>query len=320
MTQCCAHRAVQIGLMGLILTGCQAGYGHFIAGSSSQSQAVGFTAKSWILRNSKNGSLLYVTDGSSDVAIYSYPKGKLVGTLTGFGLAKGVCTDSHQDVFITDSALHQIVEYAHGGSTPIATITEDAGNNPLACSVDPQTNNLAVANELPGDVAVFQNAQGQPTTYTYGQADFWGCVYDGNSNLYVSGYSNNFILELPHGSDSLTKISVAKLAHGGSLAWDGQYLALNDLPRRHAATNIARINVQGSVGSIVDTVALHTSKKGQLSSYAQYWIEGGTIVGAVGINRGGVGIGYWHYPNGGRAFKVIKTEASIIGAAVSNAP
>lgn len=289
-------------------------------GAMPQSQTIAQRStrgKSWMLPESKEQSLLYVSEYSSDVLMYSYPKGKLVGTLTGFGLAAGMCIDAQQNVFITDSGLHQIVEYVHGGLTPVVTITEDAGNVPLACSIDPRTHNIAVANELPGDIAVFQNAQGSPAIYTY-KADFMGCTYDDKSNLYVSGFKNNFLLELPSGGDGLTKISVNGLKHGGSMDWDGQYITVN-LPKSQSTINIGRISVQGSVGSIVDTVGLHTLKKGHSSENSQYWVQGGSIVGAIGTKHGG-GIGFWDYPAGGRSFKAIRTKGTVIGAVVSATP
>jgi len=290
-------------------------------GAVLQSRAIAQQAtrgESWMMSETQGQSLLYVSEYLSDVLVYSYPQGKLVGTLTGFDLAAGMCIDTQENVFITDSGLHQIVEYAHGGSTPIATIKEDAGYLPLACSIDPDTNNLAVANEVPGDIAIFQNARGSPTIYNY-KAEFMGCAYDDKSNLYVSGVDNAFLLELPKDGDSLTKISVSGLKHAGSLGWDGQYLTI-DLPKSRSTINIGRVSVLGSVGTIVDTVALHTLKKGLSSDIAQYWVQGNTIVGAIGTKRGS-GVGIWNYPAGGRSFKSIRTFGRLaIGAVVSAAP
>src|SRR5580692_2579193 len=50
--------------------------------------------KSWMSPSAKKSALLYVSDaGSGDVYVYSYPKGKLTGTLTGFNFPEGECAD-----------------------------------------------------------------------------------------------------------------------------------------------------------------------------------------------------------------------------------
>jgi hypothetical protein len=61
---------------------------------------------SWMLPNAKKKDLLYISDsfpyGSNDVFVYSYPKGKLVGKLTGFNEPSGNCVDKAGNVFITN--------------------------------------------------------------------------------------------------------------------------------------------------------------------------------------------------------------------------
>ena len=69
------------------------------------------------------GPLLYVSDiGAEDVDVFSYPGGKQVGKLTGFSEPAGLCTDRKGDVFVVDSGSDRILEYAHGGTSPIATL------------------------------------------------------------------------------------------------------------------------------------------------------------------------------------------------------
>ena len=105
--------------------------------------------KSWMLPEAKSEDLLYVTN-YSHVSVYTYPKGKLVGILNGFGSSVGECVDGKGDVFVTNT-LHlgripadRIVEYAHGGMKPIAELkTEHVG--PVGCAFDPTTGDLAVS-------------------------------------------------------------------------------------------------------------------------------------------------------------------------------
>jgi hypothetical protein len=46
-------------------------------------------------------------------------------------------------VFITDTSTSQILEFAHGGTTPINTLS-DYDYQPVSCAVDPKSGNLAV--------------------------------------------------------------------------------------------------------------------------------------------------------------------------------
>jgi DNA-binding beta-propeller fold protein YncE len=102
-----------------------------------------------MLPEAKSEDLLYVTSFvSSYVFVFSYPEGKLVGTLGGFSYAaSGECSDNQGDVFII--GVQDVVKYAHGGSNPIATLK--SVNYPNGCAIDPVTGNLAVAGGSPHD-------------------------------------------------------------------------------------------------------------------------------------------------------------------------
>src|SRR5580700_3757619 len=53
---------------------------------------------SWVLPEARSQNLLYVSGNSGYVYIFSFPKGKLVGTLTGFQEVAGVCADAAGNV------------------------------------------------------------------------------------------------------------------------------------------------------------------------------------------------------------------------------
>jgi hypothetical protein len=54
---------------------------------------------SWMSPDGMKKALLYVSDQKTDdVYVYSYPAGKLVGTLTGFATPYGQCTDKSANV------------------------------------------------------------------------------------------------------------------------------------------------------------------------------------------------------------------------------
>jgi hypothetical protein len=78
----------------------------------------------------------------------------------------GACADANGDVFIVESL--SINEYAHGGTQPIATLSDPSGYG-FGCAVDPTTGNLAVVNDgsryISTDVLIYHNASGEPVGY-----------------------------------------------------------------------------------------------------------------------------------------------------------
>ncbi|MGA8099593.1 MAG: hypothetical protein WB810_13150, partial [Candidatus Cybelea sp.] len=122
-------------------------------GSSLQAAAPPATAAkisaSWMAPAAKNTDLLYISDvGTDQVYVFSYPQGSLVGTLSGFNTPVRECSDTAGNVFVTNTNAENILEYAHGGSSPIATY-HDKDFLPTDCSVDPASGSLAVANYGP---------------------------------------------------------------------------------------------------------------------------------------------------------------------------
>ena len=71
---------------------------------------------SWMSPDAKKAkSLLYVADeGANDVLVYTYPAGKLMGTLTGFETPTGICSNKAGDVFILNGNGTTVEVYAHG--------------------------------------------------------------------------------------------------------------------------------------------------------------------------------------------------------------
>jgi hypothetical protein len=135
-------------------------------GAMPQSRAVATHAdrgKSWMLPEAKKSDLLYVTNGDYGVLVYAYPRVRLVGTLSGFEGLDGLCADKAGDIFIPSAGLAEIFEYAHGGTSPIATLSDQDGEA-HACSVDPTTGNLAVTNidslsgSGGGNIAIYAHA------------------------------------------------------------------------------------------------------------------------------------------------------------------
>jgi|HubBroStandDraft_2_1064218.scaffolds.fasta_scaffold00266_16 hypothetical protein len=259
--------------------------------------------KSWMLPAAKSSALLYYSDGYANVYVLSYPQGKLVGTLEGFDGPQGVCSDSAGNVFVTVTNTENVIEYAHGGTQPIATLG-DYGYYPLGCAVDPVTGNLAVANVVAfngsaGTVAIYTGARGKPVDYS--ATGFYGyrwCAYDGSGNLFVEAMAlsprhesgNEGLTEMPYGQQSFTRISLN--ATGEGLQWDGRYLALVN----PTSKVVYRIAVTGSAGTVVGTVNF----TGLLTALGNdFEMQGHTIVMPYATQNSVNRIGLWNYPKGG---------------------
>ncbi len=208
-------------------------------------------------RKATSSDLFYVI-GDEQLYMLSYPAGQLVGSFSVTG-PRQLCSDSQGNVFLT-LASDQITEYAHGGTTPIRALT-DPREGPTGCSVDPTTENLAVANGGNGsgsnaNVVVYAGGRGSPETFTDASfAHFAFCGYDNAGNLFANGVSPSGefrLAELPKGSSTFTDITLDKRVvggGGGSIQWDGKYVAL-------AAQEGLIYRISGSSGHVLGTVKL----------------------------------------------------------------
>ncbi|MGA7200825.1 MAG: hypothetical protein WBX26_03280 [Candidatus Cybelea sp.] len=273
-------------------------------------------ARSWMAPDAKESkSLLYVADqGANDVEVYSYPGGKLKGTLTGFQTPSGVCSNKAGDVFILNGNGTSVVVYAHGGSTPIRTL-DLPGYPELNCSVDPTTGNLAlgVLGNTCGDCfVVFPSGSGTATIYTpSGQTGLPGCGYDNKGNLFCDAYGSGdafTLFELPKGSSTVTTVPVSGAGGltAGSIQWDGTDLAFG----AGAGPTLYQIQLSGSTGSVVGSTSLSGA-----SAVWQFWItnnlgskkhKGLRVIAPTLLNSVPT-VGYWNYPAGGTATQTITT-------------
>jgi hypothetical protein len=277
-----------------------------VTSSNAASAKHGAAARSLIDPTASEGDLVYVSAGK-DVDVYTYPGGELVGTLSsGFTAATGLCSDASGNVWIVNASAFgtsTLVEYAHGGNAPIATLQDPNKNIPEACFVDPVSGNLAVANAN-ANIAVYANAQGSPTYYsTY---DFVKEVrtiaYDGSGDLYVRGFrSRKAKAWLPKGGSTVAQFRVRKL---GYYDWDGNYLVID--PGGLPTTTLTRYKLSGASGRQVGNVLLKRCAEGGVFS-----IEGSELAVVCGS-----GITYYDYPSGGDPITIIP-GVSAGGVAIS---
>jgi sugar lactone lactonase YvrE len=310
-----------------LLAGCSGSQPPTVApGAVPQGRAVATHAErgeSWMLPEAVTQDLLYVAGGNGDdVPVYSYPKGRLLGTLTGFNLPSGACVDKTGDVFIADYVNQRIVEYKHGAKNPKQILAEP-GEWPTGCAIDPTTGNLAVTNHQSpiygtGDVVVYAHAQGSPKSYTDPNIYYYyWCGYDSKGNLYIDGQAYNpspfRFAELPKGANQFKSIVLnQKINFPGGVQWDGQFVAVGD----QATSNIYRFSISGSDGTLKGTVLLNNA-----SSVQQFWIQGGVVIAGNAAGSHYNELHFYHYPAGGNPTKTItKGIAAPSGATVSLAP
>lgn len=236
--------AARLPLAAAILAGCttqQMPSQPTTAPQYSRSLSRGET-RSWMRPEAKHDDLLYISDGDNGtVTVYTYRKRQLVGTLTGFGVPWGLCSDENH-IFVADYQNEDIVEYRHGESQPIKTLST-ANYFPVDCSVNPLTGDLAVASISsqgslgypPGAISIYKKAKAPPKVYNTSQnLNFIACAYDNMGNLFAdgSGYSGPAfqLVELPSRHKKLIKIRIkpplSNSLYPGGLQWDGKYVAL----------------------------------------------------------------------------------------------
>ena len=268
---------------------------------------------------SVKGDLLYVTDTiTNDLYVFSYPKGKLVQTIPYLAEPAGECVDASGNVFVANTGGNDILEFAHGGTSAIATL-QDPGFFPIGCAIDPGSGNLAVANFGPsssthGNVVIYKRAKGKPTGH-YTDPNMWQmqlCAYDDKGNLFVDGSgpsSSGFAFaELPKGAHSLKDVALDQpIAFGGGVAWDGAHVTVGD----QSTNTLYRFDISGTSGTKVGATRLRGAT--QIFEFA---IVGSKVIGADAY---GGDAGIWKYPKGGNAVKKIGGLYAPLGVAVSPA-
>jgi hypothetical protein len=311
-----------------MLTGCGGGAPSTFAPATQSGGAARAVhpdrARSWVAPEAKKDDLLYVSDSDTyDVYMYSYPRGKLVGTLTDQNNPGGLCVDKKGDVFVTQLyGGGHIVEYAHGKTTAIESLS-DPGYEPGGCSVDPASGDLAVSNIVTtefdvGNLLIFKGAKGTPSSYaapagTNASGAVWGsvntCGYDDKGNVFFAGHGYpdaNVFGELPNGASSTENITL-KQSFGsgiGNVQWDGTYITFASIDG-----SIYRFKMKGTTGKVVGSTVLNGSDQ-----VDQGWIQGKRVIAP---QQFAADVFYYAYPAGGNSTKTVGGLSAPFGTTVS---
>lgn len=258
-------------------------------------------ARSWMTRSASSQDLLYVAN-VDDVTVYSYPQGKLVGTLSDFNRPYGACADAKGNVYISDSTRETIYEYAHGGTKAIKTL-KDPQYSPQGCAIDPTTGNLALANyetawDYPGNFSIYRKAKRSARPYIVedfyyyyftGFDDKGDAFVDGQFGQYGEGIS---FAELAKKSNTLTQIILPPgPGSPGGIEWDGKYVAIGDL----YAGKIYQFSIANDEATLEGTTTLTGA-----SQVGQFAVEGSAVVVPTGDS-----VQFFAYPAGGSATQTI---------------
>lgn len=269
------------------------------------------------LPGAKGRPLLYVSSTwGGGIYAMTYPGGKAVGHIPEDGGPYGLCTDRKGDVYAMGIINQVIVEYAHGGIDPIATLTDEEAD-PEGCAVDPLSGDLAVATGS-NEVQIYKHGRGSPAVYGEGGIlSFFFCTYDDKGNLFVTGENGQegfALAELSKGSSTMHPINLdASPPPGYAIQWDGKYLALEAAVASKEAT-IDRLSISGSSATVVSSTTLSGAAGDEVP--AQFWIDAGRVAVIEGENQA---VGIWKYPAGGNPLKTLDGVGSglLIGATVS---
>ncbi|HEY1682757.1 MAG TPA: hypothetical protein VGF98_14015 [Candidatus Tumulicola sp.] len=269
--------------------------------------------RSWMAPNAASGNLLYISDeGYGAVFVYAYARNaiKFVGVLNQPTPPGPMCVDKQQNVWILgerDGASYSATEYAHGGTAPIAVLTDPAGV-PTGCAADPTTDKLAISSTPPvtggtATIAIYNRGRGNPKLYEDStiKGFYDCCTYDHRGNLYGYGTENmsgkNIISELPKGSGTFSHVTLDhEIPFLYGMQWVGKYLTVADTGATSAAIDEYTISPSGAK-------LARTIKLAGVTLLWQYFIDGDRIIAPDAPFTGSGFVGRYRYPAGGDAIK-----------------
>ena len=248
-----------------------------------------------------SGALLYVTNGSTEAYVLSYPALKKIATISGFQRSIGACADTKGNVWITDNFPRQIDEFKHGATKPVVKLTLPNSESPLQCAID-KKGNLAVSamgagSSGPGYVLIYKGGKGKPQVIT--DSNFVSAMflaYDAKGDLFLDGTASNNAFEyaeLLPGKKTFTPVALKQqIGYPGGLAFDGRNIALGD----QQSSVIYRTKGTKVTGKVTLGGGSH--------ALFGYVIDGSTL---IALDNGGTqAVETYKYPAGGAPLKTVE--------------
>lgn len=301
---CCA---LSISVAAALLAGC--------GGAASSLAVPAGNVPANAARNTSSAAYIYATDfdtaSHAVLVVLTYPGGTRVGQ-TDVNKAMGECVDSAGHVFVTGGSADQIYEYADGGLTPIATL-KDPNGAAYACSVDPKTGNLAVANgnyDDPSGVEIYKQAKGKPSFTAASGYSLMNCAYDPAGNLYVTASWGNLssretgLLVLPAGGKKFELMNTNVKLNSEpwwwpSVQWVGNRLVVSAQvlnSSKDVKLVLYQLTVKEKNATSEHATQLINRRGG--GPVGQVWVQGNRVMTYTYHHVTGH-IAFWAYPKGG---------------------
>jgi len=264
--------------------------------------------RSWMAPEAKKSDLAYISNFyNSTVLAFTYPGGKYVGSISGVADAQGLCAAKTGNWWAVASGGDEVLEYAHGGTTPISSVSVTAGE-PADCALDLTTGNLAVTILGAGDVVVFTGGSGSGTTIADDLVSSYFDGYDHKGDLFVDGItpSDTYgVVELAKGSSTFVPITLSHtLEFPGDIQWHGTYLAVGD----QETSDIYHFAIHGTKGKEIGVTHLTGGGGG-------FWIQKPDV---IAVDAGSETAAIWKYPAGGSPIRILQGSFDLpIGVTVS---
>ncbi|MFY9665910.1 MAG: hypothetical protein WCB01_02815 [Candidatus Cybelea sp.] len=279
-----------------------------------------------------SAAYIYATDfdtnSHAELVLLTYPGGTRLGQ-TDLNKAMGECIDTAGHVFVTGGSSDQIYEYADGGLSPITTL-KDPNGAAYACSVDPKTGNLAVADgnyDDPGGVEIYKQAKGKPSFIAASGYYLMNCAYDPAGNLYLTAWWGNLssretgLLVLPAGGKKFELMSTDVKLNSEpwwwpSVQWVGNHLVVSAQVSNSSKDILVlyRLSVKGKNATSDHATQLINPRGG--GPVGQVWVQGNRVM--TYTYHGVTGhIAFWAYPKGGAPLRKTRGYA-LECCAVSN--
>ena len=266
--------------------------------------------RSWMAPEAKKTDLAYISNFySSEILVFTYPRGKYVGSISGATDPQGLCAAKTGNWWAVSSGSEQVLEYAHGGTTPLKTLSITAGE-PAGCTLDPTTGDLAVTILGTGEVVVFAEGSGSGNILSDGLTNTYFAAYDDKGDLFADGFQGSApaLVELHKGGSTFVAITISFGSNfPGGLQWYGNYLAV-------CCSN-------GIDGEGIGHFAIHGRKAKEIGltpgvfDIAGFWIQKPYV---VATDPGNNDAQIWKYPAGGSPIRTLSGSFDLpIGATVS---
>ncbi len=262
--------------------------------------------------------------------LYKVPSLTVAGRVTGFTQPQGECSDSHGDVWVTDTNAKVIYELSHAGR--LVTTLSDATGYPVGCAWDPRTGNLAVMNlfglaSTAGNVLVYPYASGNPVEFTNpNQYFYYFGDFDDKGNLFFDGSTadGKFMLsELVNGATVRTiKVTGGTIYYPGMVQWSGSDLVVGDQSCSNGNTScLYQLSVEKQTATIENQIQLNDSEGKPVCDLVQGVLIAGSSVGGSDNDFCGyesAGTYLWSFPAGGApTANNFHVDSLPVGAALS---